>query len=160
MGVTRPGGAILAVTVLLGAAVGIGAAMLGGGSGEGGPPVETTVESAATTTTLPRSGFWTAVIASVQADRPDAQAQADSILVEAGDKGQEAFVLEGSAYEGLNDAYLAVCVGRFADQSEAVSQVEALRGLGYDPYPRNVGDLTGDGGNPDDGGEDGDGEDA
>jgi hypothetical protein len=140
---TRPGAAALALAALLGAAVGTGAAMVGGGGGQpGASSSETTVGGDATTTTVAQSRFWTAVIASVEARKKDARAQADKVVNEAAAKGQEAFVLDGRAYDGLNDAYLAVCVGRFDDQAAAVERIAQLKALGYKPYPRDVGNLS------------------
>jgi len=146
---TRPGAAALVLAVLLGLAVGAGAAVVGraggGGGGNAAEPSETTAEPP-TTDTTPPSGYWTAIIASIEASGADAREQAQRVVDEAAAKGQEAFVLDGSAYDGLGDAYLAVCVGRFDDQQAALAQVATLRGLGYKPYARDVGDLTDGGG--------------
>jgi hypothetical protein len=153
MGMTRSGVAVLALVAALGVAAGAVVAMVGNGPGGSAAPPETTVESAPTSS-IPESGFWTAVIASVEASRSDAQARADQVVQDAATRDQEAFVLDGRAYEGLGDAYLAVCVGRFADQEAAADQVAVLEGLGYEPYTRNVGDLT----SPDGGDGEGDGD--
>lgn len=143
---TRPGAAALVLAVLLGLAVGAGAAVVGrgGGGGNAAEPSDTTAEPP-TTDTTPPSDFWTAIIASIESGRGDAREQAQRVADEAAAKGQEAFVLDGAAYEGLGDPYLAVCVGRFDDEQAALTQVATLRGLGYKPYARDVGDLT-DGG--------------
>jgi hypothetical protein len=154
---TRAGVAVIALAALLGAAAGTGAAILGRDAGRAAAPTETTAEEAPETT-VQESGFWTAVIASIEARRSDAREQADEVVADAAAKGQEAFVLDGKAYSGLNDAYLAVCVGRFDGQGGAAEQVAQLRELGYDrPYVRDVGDLTGDGqdGNQGEGGDGG-----
>jgi hypothetical protein len=153
---TRPGAAALALAVLLGLAVGAGVAMMGraGGGGNAAEPTETTAEPPPTDTTPP-SGFWTAIIASIESRRTDAREQARRVVDDAAAKGQEAFVLDGGAYDGLGDPYLAVCVGRFGDQRTALAQVATLRGLGYKPYARDVGDLT-DGGDQSGGDQNGD----
>lgn len=153
---TRAGVAVIVLAALLGAATGTGAALLGRDAGHAAAPTETTVEDAPETT-VQESGFWTAVIASIEARRSNASDLADKAVADAEAKGLEAFVLDGKAYSGLNDNYLAVCVGRFDDQDGAIEQVGELKGLGYDrPYPRDVGDLTGVDGQ--DGGQDGNGD--
>jgi hypothetical protein len=154
---TRAGVAVIALAALLGAAAGTGAAILGRDAGRAAAPTETTAEEAPEPT-VQESGFWTAVIASIEARRSDAQELADEVVADAAAKGQEAFVLDGTAYTGLGDAYLAVCVGRFDDEAGAKEQVAQLQGLGYDsPYTRDVGELSTDGqdGNQGEGGDGG-----
>jgi hypothetical protein len=143
---TWPAMAVLGFAALLGAAVGTGAAMLRSGPDESSPPTETSVLEEAPPTTVAESGFWTAIIESVDASRSTAAAEAERLAEDARGKGQDAFVLDGGQYSGLNDDYLAVCVGRFEEQGPASELQSELRRLGFrDTYHKNVGDLDGAG---------------
>jgi SPOR domain len=144
---TWPAMAVIGFAALLGAAVGTGAAMMRSGPDESSPPTETSVLEEAPPTTVVESGFWTAIIESVPSDRPNAEAEAEQVAASARDKGQDAFVLDGGQYGGLDDDYLAVCVGRFEDQAAASDLRSELRQQGFSgAYHKNVGDLDGAGG--------------
>jgi hypothetical protein len=136
----RPTLAVVAAAIVLGVVVGTVIAFVVGGTGGRG---EGRALPAVTSTTLPEE-FYTVVLASIAADSPNGQANAEQRAAQLRDRGIEVGLLNSSDYGSLKQGYLVVYSGRFQSEGAAERHLEQLRAAGLpdgpNPYVREVSD--------------------